>query len=264
MRRLSFLLFALLPATALGWGEAGHRIAAELAERQLTAASRGQVAALLAGEDDPSLAGVAEWADDVRGQEAYAHTRPWHYVNFQSLDCGYVPARDCPDGNCAVGAINRLARDVGDIGLTRQQRTEALKFLVHFVGDVHQPLHAGLRADRGGNLVQLDYQRQGWNLHSIWDYAILASAKVDWHEYAERLAATPWHRDGTAGDDPPLDWAIESCRAIREHSLYPPAGQHVIRRDYLDAHRPLAELRLRQAGTRLARLLNRALDPPRN
>lgn len=261
--RPAVIVLALLPATALGWSDAGHRIVGELAERQLTPAARATVAALLVDEADPTLAGVAKWADDVRGSEEFGYSRPWHYVNFDSADCEYVPERHCPDGDCIIGAIERLAAVVGDHGYTRQQRAEALKFVVHFVGDVHQPLHAGLRADRGGNSVAVDFRQQLWNLHAIWDFAILNSHQPDWRIYADALAASPWRDDATPDADPPLTWALESCRALDEHGLYPPADQRAVGRDYLDTHRPLAELRLRQAGARLAALLNAALDPAR-
>lgn len=260
-RHLMAICLLLMPLGALGWGEQGHRIVGELAERQLTSEARAEVARLLRGEPEPSLAGVSIWADEVRGQDAWRHTARWHFVNFPDLGCRYVPARDCPDGNCIVGAINAQLRILADRRQPRRKRTEALKFVVHLVGDVHQPMHAGLASDLGGNRRQLSYRRQGWNLHSVWDNLILRDQHADWRAYADHLAAGPaLPADATRrSDNPARDWAVESCRIIGEHRLYPPDGRNLIDRAYLDERRPVAERRLREAADRLARVLNEAL-----
>jgi nuclease S1 len=255
------LLGSLWPAPVLGWSAQGHRIVGELAERQLSPHAREEVRRLLRGLEDPSLAGVSVWADEVRPQEPWRHTAPWHYVNFPDLHCDYDPARDCRDGRCIIDAINAHRHVLADRGMTVQQRRQALKFLVHFVGDIHQPMHAGLREDRGGNDFQLRYRRQGMNLHAVWDGVILRSREPDWRRYVELLEATPGPGpDPTLhSDNPARDWAIESCRIITDHGLYPERRGARIDSTYLDRHRPVAEQRLLQAGERLARLLEEAL-----
>ena len=95
-------------APALAWSALGHRLVGELAERHLGPAAEAQVKLLLAGEADPTLAGVADWADRLRDldPERFKATSKWHYVNTPpGADCGYVPPRDCPDGQCVIGAI---------------------------------------------------------------------------------------------------------------------------------------------------------------
>jgi len=260
-RCLMLLLGLLLPGLASAWSAQGHRIIGELAERQVLPETRAQIARLLRGLEDPSLAGVANWADEVRPLPEWRHTARWHYVNFPDLSCNYAPARDCPDGHCVIGAINEHERMLADRSASIQQRRQALKFLVHFVGDVHQPMHAGLRSDRGGNDFQLRYQRQGMNLHAVWDNLILRSREPDWMRYVELLSdqAGPEADPTLASDNPARDWAIESCRIIAEHGLYPSEGHRRIDSAYLDRHRPVAEARLQQAGTRLARVLDQAL-----
>lgn len=257
------LIGCLLPGIAGAWSAQGHRIVGELAERQVRPETRAEIQRLLAGLEEPTLAGVANWADDVRPSPEWRHSAPWHYVNFRDLSCELVPARDCPGGNCVFGAINAMKRQLADRGASIQQRREALKFLVHFVGDVHQPMHAGLRADRGGNDFQVRYQREGWNLHSVWDNLILRSREPDWMRYADLLAdAGAPDGDPTLGrENPPREWAVESCTIIREHGLYPERPGRPIGSRYLDTHRPVAERRLQQAGSRLARLLDEALAP---
>lgn len=273
---LLLLLVSLPPAPALAWSRQGHQLVAELADHDLRPGARRELQVLLAGEPEPTLAGIATWADDIRaesrtGEHALGKlSSHWHYINFQrGRGCDYVPARDCPDGDCVVAAINAQRAILADRDRPLAERRNALKFLVHFVGDVHQPLHAGYRDDRGGNNFQLQYRGkgapkgQGTQLHGVWDYWMLQSAGLDNPGYTQRLRQSPVPAETVAGsDNPPAEWALESCRLIVSEALYP-TGKRVIGDDYLDRHRPLAERRIRQAGARLAALLNATLDPPR-
>ena len=260
---LIFLLAALLaaPFPARAWGEPGHRIIGELAQRQLRPAARAEVARLLLGDTEPTLAGVANWADDVRkGEFGSGRTRRWHFVNFKGGDCSYVPARDCPDGNCVIAAINRNFLVLADRRRADDERRDALKFLVHLIGDVHQPLHATPRDDHGGTEFQVGYHGKGRNLHSVWDALIFHGRALPPAAYADLLGRqSPLPSDPTRRSDrPAVDWAIESCRVVLEGKIYP--AKHVVDDAYLDANRPLAEQRLRRAGSRLADMLNYALD----
>lgn len=266
MRHTPCLLFCLLllPLEAWGWGEPGHRIVAEVAAAQLRPAASAEVARLLAGEPEPTLGGIASWADQFRanGGDAGKRTSSWHYVNFKG-GCDYVPARDCPDGNCAVGAINRFFLALSDTRRSDAERREALKFLVHFIGDIHQPLHATSREDRGGNEYQLSYRGKGTNLHAAWDFRILERNGLPASEEVRRLLqAPPLPADATRRSDrPAVEWALESCRLVETPGIYP--ARHILEDTYLDAQLPLAEERLRRGGARLADMLNYALDPMR-
>lgn len=274
------LIWLLLCATpALAWSELGHRMVGELAERHLNPQARAEVRTLLAGESEPSLAGVASWADRLRASdpEQFKRTAPWHYVNIRDHACHYAPARDCPNGDCIVGAINAQVRILADRSRPLDERRDALKFLVHFVGDLHQPMHAGSRPDKGGNDYQISlrtdlapeaYARLGYangvqatNLHAVWDYYVLGSRGLADRAYADALDAAPWPATDAAlvRDDAAAAWAMESCRLIDARRLYPPG--HRIDHDYLDTMRPLAEQRVRQAAYRLANLLNTSLAP---
>jgi hypothetical protein len=259
---LALLLASTGPAAA--FGPLGHRIVGQLAQRQLTPAAAAQVRLLLAGEPEPTLAGVANWADQLRDSDPVLgkQTARWHYVNFPRGDCHYVPARDCPDGNCVVAAIQRQLLILSDRSRPNGERAEALKFLVHLVADVHQPLHAGYQDDRGGNNFQINYRGQGSNLHSVWDSTLLDDRGLDADTYVAALAKqSPLPPDATRRSDrPAADWAEESCRIVQQSDLYP--STHVLSDAYLDMHRPLAEQRLRQAAARLAGLINFALRTP--
>ncbi|HEY0661040.1 MAG TPA: S1/P1 nuclease [Lysobacter sp.] len=274
-------LFLALAGPVVAWSALGHKLVGELAQRHLSRAADAEVRRLLAGEPNPTLAGVASWADGLRDAdpERFKATTRWHWVNFAEGQCQYVPERDCPDGNCVVGAIEAQRRILGDRSRPREARRDALKFLVHFVGDVHQPMHASNRPDQGGNRYQVSlrtdlepeaYARKhhvdgvmGTNLHSVWDYYVLGEARLSLDEYADRLDRQPWPPAVASPGSGPAAWAGESCRLIDSHRLYPVANDgrelHKMDRSYPDAQRALAEQRVRQAAYRLASLLNETL-----
>lgn len=254
---LGFVAAFVLPVDACAWSAKGHRLIANLAERQLTPAAMVQVRALLAVDSASHLSDIASWADELRGDPKRAAlgkaTAPLHYINFQDARCVYQPAQDCRDGRCVVMAIDRYAAVVADRSRSVAERAEALRFLVHFVGDVHQPLHAGYRSDKGGNDFQVQIKGKGSNLHSVWDRDVLASRGLDWPQHADALAAgKPLAAGGTA-----KDWAEQSCRITRDGGVYPKKRR--IDDAYLQRERPIAERQVRLAAARLAALLNRSL-----
>ena len=253
-----------MPDTARAWSGEGHRIVGLLAAEMLDTDTKAAVADLLRDEPDPTLGGIASWADQARREDAYKHTAPWHYVNIRDPDCHYAPARDCANGNCVVAAINTQLAVLADRSRPRRVRIEALKYVVHFIGDVHQPLHASGRDDRGANDYQINYRDgskdgEGTNLHGIWDYWILASHQKDALRYAGELSGEGFARNGRdrLPGNRAARWAEESCRIVEQPGLYPKG--HVIDGDYLDLWRPLAQQRLREAAVRLAEALNKAL-----
>ena len=252
---------ALLPATALAWGSEGHRIVGALADAGLSAEARAEVQRLLADEPEPTLAGVSTWADEIRDQPEWRHTGRWHWVNLpRETPCTFDAARDCRNGDCVVGAIEAQRTLLADRSRPDAERAIALKFLVHFIGDVHQPFHAGFGEDRGGNLTQVRLDRRGWNLHALWDSAMVEQAGLAPDAYARTLQdASPLPPDPAVGHA--ASWAIESCQAIFDEDLYPET--RAVGRAYLERHRPLAERRLREAGRRLAAEINAALAPGR-
>ncbi|HET9818966.1 MAG TPA: S1/P1 nuclease [Rhodanobacteraceae bacterium] len=241
---------------AFAWGPRGHRIIARLAATRLTPQARAEVEKLLAVRGKRYLDQVANWADDLRDTDPalYRRTRKLHYLNFQSGDCLYDPPRDCRDGECVVAAITKYSSILADRSNSPAERARALAYVVHFVGDVHQPLHAGYRHDAGGNDFQVRWHGQGTNLHRIWDSTMLDDARLSTAQYTRKLLAerTPIATGGT-----PAAWAEESCRIDRDDGVYP--SSHFIDEAYMQRERPIAERRLRQAGARLAELLNRDL-----
>ena len=269
LRRLVACLVACLALVpvANAWGPLGHSVVAALAQRQLSPAAEAEVERLLAPDHTKSLAEVANWADQIQDDPARAalwqQTRPDHYINFHDADCHYVPARDCRDGRCVVAALQHYVAVLGNRSQPDAARREALKFVVHFVGDIHQPLHAGYRDDRGGNTYQVQFEGKGSNLHRVWDSGMLDSRGLDWQRYAQMLemqAPLALPAPIAPLDNPYAQWAEESCRFTAEPGFYP--SGHRITPAYVQAELPLADQRLRQAGRRLAEVLNRSLATP--
>lgn len=260
MDRIAFGMFALLllsPGVAQAWGPAAHRMVAQLAQGELTASARAQVKRLLAVTHDRELVDVATWADDLRdlrsARALWRSTASSHFVNFSLSGCRYNAASDCAGGRCIIAAIERNERMLRDRSRTDAERAQALRFLVHFIADVHQPLHAGYRKDKGGIGYQIRMNGRGTNLHALWDSPVLASRHIGWQRQAQMLGASPL--PPLSGG--PVQWAEESCRATRDSGIYPRG--HRVDEDYLDRMRPLAENRVREAASRLAMVLNRDL-----
>lgn len=265
VRRLVATLFITLTVTpmACAWGPLGHSVVAELAQRHLSPAAKAEVERLLALDHTKSLADVASWADEIRNdpnqQALWKETRPLHYIDFRDPSCVYVPPRDCKNGQCVVEAIPHYVAILSDRSQPDAARLQALKFVVHFVGDIHQPLHGGYRDDAGGNTYQVQFQGQGMNLHRVWDSGLLGTRGQDWKTYAKRLDAegiAPLPASIAPLDKPAAQWAEESCQITRD--IYP--ATHKIDQTYVDTELPVADSRLREAGRRLAEVLNLALQ----
>lgn len=268
MHRLLSLLAlaaAFVTSDALAWSAEGHRTVAHIAEAGLSPAARAEVDRLLADETDPTLAGISTWADELRDTDAPAakRTAKWHYINFDGR-CDFTPPRDCPGDNCVVTQANRMFRTLADPRKEDAARTHALKWLVHLVADMHQPLHASPLDDKGGNDYQANIGGVGTNMHRIWDGTIIERRGLAAADHADALLSEyDFPIDPTLSSDRPmLDWALESCRLVEAGTLYPAEGVHVVDEAFLDERLPVAERRLVEAGTRLAKLLNHALAGP--
>ena len=240
MRRLLPLLLALLVSTAHAWGTQGHHVVANLAYAQLTVKAKTEVDRLLALEAAATLASISTWADETRNKT----TAPWHYVNFPRDTCTYDAAHDCPDGQCVVGAIDKqlaiLASDAPD-----EKRLNALKYVVHLVRDIHQPLHAGYADDRGGNTYQVQAFGRGTNLHALWDSGLIENTGLD----TAKLLAMP----APVGNLDAARVAEESCRIVGTAGFYP---ERKVGADYAEQFTPVMEKQLAAAGARLAAMLS--------
>ena len=255
-------LLAMLPVTRSGpvnvtpaplWGGRGHHVIGQLAWARLSPEARRRLEPLLAGR---SLADVSTWADSVRSSRR--ETSPWHYVNMPIWAPRYEPERYCPDGACVIGAIERFRARLGDPRLPAGERREALFFLVHFVQDLHQPLHAGDRGDRGGNLVQVTWQGRDVNLHAFWDTELVGLLADDedglYRRIRARLASTTSEELSAWRGGDPASWAMESKELARTIAYRLPRDG-VITTGYLNMAMPVAEVQMARAVVRLAILL---------
>ena len=258
---LAVLLSALAGSTAIGWGPQGHRLVAMVAANHLTPAAHQCVRSLLGNE---SLADVAVWADDyVRD---HRETAPWHYVNMPVDATQYVAGRDCPRHDCIVDRIRDNQERLANRAASRADRAMALKFLVHFVGDLHQPFHA-VGVERGGNGIPVsifgsptcgygEADRFGCNLHGLWDSELIGHRRLRDGAYAAELErqikARQLRASGTA-----VEWAMESNALARAALL--PAGAEA-GEAYYRAHIAEIDERLALGGLRLARALNDSFE----
>jgi nuclease S1 len=257
-RHIALVVLAALSATgpAMAWGPAGHQAVAQVAASRLTPDVQKQVAMLLGGQTLPD---VAVWADDVR-ETTHRHTTPWHFTNIPVTSSGYSSARDCRQGNCVVAVIGRQEAVLRDPTRGRLQRSEALKFLVHFLGDIHQPLHAGDAEDRGGNERRIVQIGNAVNLHAAWDSGILQSNKRTTATIV--AAANAWlktQQEPVIARGSAIDWANESHRISRDVVYAQVRGDNaIVGAEQQQALRIIDE-RVARAGVRLAAVLNRAL-----
>jgi hypothetical protein len=246
---LKFMLavVCVFPSAAMAWGSDGHQVIANLALAQLIPKARAETNRLLALEPGATLASISTWADEHRNPA----TGPWHYINFPRDTCMYDAQRDCPDGHCVVAVIDKQ-QEVLASSASDEKRLLALKYLVHFMGDVHQPLHAGYQEDRGGNSYQLQAFMRGSNLHALWDSGLIRNLNEDSAAMSIRLLK----RKGQSGSVElnTARMAEESCRIVGTPGFYPPRK---VEMDYVEKFTPIMERRLTVAGTRLAAALNR-------
>ena len=257
----ALLALLLAPFNLLAWGALGHRAVARIAENHLTPRARTEVARLLGTETLPL---VSTWPDEIRSDPQYSTTGPWHYVNVASgLDLpGFVAQLTAtpagPPSN-AYMALAQVRKDLKDPAKTVEEKRFALKFLVHLVGDVHQPLHVGHAEDRGGNSISVSWRGRDANLHSIWDGDLVEYPGLTYTEMAAAYDhATPtqikqWQKDDVS------TWLFESYQLCTP--IYAAAAANA-KFDYrfYPAFAPNVEERILKAGIRLAGVLNEALD----
>lgn len=246
------------PADGARWGQSGHRIVARTAALQLSSRATREVRRLLQGA---SLAAVSTWADDVRAERPA--TGPRHYVNIPVWD-GTWRSTLCPRDECVIGTLVAQQKILADRARPRAEREEALKWVVHLVGDLHMPLHVGDRGDRGGNDVKLQFGGRQTNLHSLWDTGMIGASGHGEEGYVVMLRDRIRHRGDLRqiASGSVLDWAMESHAAARDVAYPFLPRSLVIDQVYVDIARPILEDRLLRASVRLAAMLEQALGHP--
>jgi hypothetical protein len=272
-----FVLIFLIMPTAHAWGPEGHAIVADIAENNLTAVAQTKIQALLALEGHQNLDDISSWADQIRTDD----TAAWHFVDIPLPASQYRYDRDCDQDKCVVAMIVHFANQLNDPGQDKQTHLEALKWLVHFVGDIHQPLHAANDDDHGGNDVKLTFFGKQTNLHRIWDSAIIEKAlnlhlgphytfdhnmvksaakslesQITADEHSKWMQAEILQNISTTT----AQWAEEShAHALLAYDQLPEDFNRNWSKTYENVTWPVVQTRLQKAGLRLAELLNEIL-----
>ncbi|MDE2140854.1 MAG: hypothetical protein KGL74_11220 [Elusimicrobia bacterium] len=273
----------LPPRPARAWSANGHKTVALIAESRLSDATKAAVAAILG--PTATLDAIAPCADDIRGRSGFdcaglqlnaePQSQPWHFVDApitaSPADAAALEEY-CPNGACVVDQIRAAVRTLESPGpaIDANQKQVALMFLVHFVGDVHQPLHCANEivngaSDRGGNLKGVVFEGTPLNLHALWDHQIQATDANDPAATSARLIADLRGKDvgSWLTGDYAATAALESFE-IAKDTVYPDYDSEdpkALGADYQSRMQPIVDERLERAGVRLAGLLEQALGP---
>ncbi|PRD46482.1 S1/P1 nuclease [Sphingobacterium haloxyli] len=252
------LLVSIAPLLSYAWGAKGHRAIGRIAEKHLNKKALAEVRRLLG---DESMAMVGTWADEVIRTEKYKDSQPWHYINIpKGLDRGGVHAflAENREKKTAYSGIQEMVTILKDKSKSSDERADALKFLIHIVGDMHQPMHCGRLEDRGGNDIPVLWRRDSTNLHAIWDSQVIDGIGLSFSEMAEeydRLDRGSIREMQRASIE---DWFYSSYqiseRIYGEIEANPSATQNTYM--YVRQHRDDIKVAIRNAGYRLAGLLN--------
>jgi len=270
LRKVAACALTMLLATPAGWawGREGHRLTALVAEQYLTHEAKSQIAELLHGE---TLADIASWADEYRTD--HPETAKWHFVDIPGTAATFDRDRDCPVSSdktsvwrdCVTDRILYFEGRLGDSSLSPKERAIALKFVVHFIGDIHQPFHA-IGDARGGNDIPVRFlgsQQCGTrlcNLHGVWDDSFIEEHGLSEKKYTalllQQIKDNHWER--LSGGDP-VAWAnVSHHYAVLAEA---PSGA-MLMHDYVDEESKVVDSQLALGGLRLATVLNRIFAAP--
>jgi hypothetical protein len=233
----------------ISWGHTGHSIIGKIAANHLNDKARVGVAALLAAE---SLSDVASWADDNRDRS----TASWHFINVETGISFNDFKQQVERGEDVYTALVKEEGILADDKASREDRVTALKYIVHFVGDIHQPMHVSRAEDKGGNTIQVRYDGKGTNLHSLWDTKMLEHAGLSEAQMAQNFDKATPQQIAKWQHDPQINWAWESYQISSQ--LYGEINKNGTNIDdaYYQAHMPIVQDRIEIAGIRLAGVLN--------
>ena len=254
-----FIFLAGLQSTgALAWGVEGHHIVAAIASANLTPAARSQVRDLLGSDGAQVMADVSTWADEIRSEAPHLQigislTSRWEArdTNRPGLSLWY-----------SASLLSRTVRgNTCGRKIERRLRAQALRFLIHFIADLHQPLHAADNSDAGGTRFFVVLRERPTNMHAVWDDYMPNAVGHDAEEVARRIGASisaQQRQDWSSGS--PVQWANETFRLARREIYGAPAAHRELPNDYPQQMRAIAVEQLSKAGIRLASVLNTALQ----
>ncbi|KAL5078736.1 hypothetical protein RYX36_007161 [Vicia faba] len=276
---ISFLF--LLPNTT-GWGDDGHAIVCKIAQDRLSNEAAKAVKKLLPKSAKNDLASQCSWADHLRF--IFPWSSPLHFADTPDNVCSFNNKRDCLDhktgtkGRCVVAAITNYTDQLLDYATQTESQynfTQALLFLSHFMGDIHQPLHCGFVSDKGGNEINVRWYKRKQNLHHVWDVSIIETQVERFYdselgefvdaiqqnitrEWADQVQN--WETCGSKDIPCPITYASESSKNACKWAYEDAEEGSTLDDDYFLSRLPIVNLRLAQGGVRLAATLNRIFD----
>jgi len=257
--KMKLPLFILLSFFFLGnpttedvvfWGQNGHRATGKIAESHLNKRAKKKIDKLLKGQ---SLAFVSTFADEIKSDRAYSKYYSWHYINM-GLDESYDHAEKNPKGDL-VTAIRKCIAVLKDQNSTEEDTSFYLKMLVHFVGDLHQPLHIGQREDKGGNTVQVQWFGKGTNLHAVWDTKMIEAWNMSYLELANNAKDLSKKQIKAIEAGTLIDWVNEVHEVTKKVYKSAKIGEN-LRYRYSYDHFGTVRDQLQKGGIRLAKILN--------
>jgi len=247
---LHFGVFSFACEEAPFWGQTGHRTIGEIAYHHLTKRAKKNIEKLLKEE---SVAMVSTYADEIKSDRKYREFSPWHYVNFNQGEL-YEASDKSPNGDLIYG-IEECQKRLASPSTSNQEKIFYLKLLVHFVGDLHQPLHIGRAEDKGGNLIKVRWFRENTNLHSVWDTKMIESFNMGYSELAVNLNTFSKKQKEQMQRGDVMDWVYESRELATEVYQSAKNGENLSYR-YMYDHFSTVKMQLKKAGLRLAKVLN--------
>ena len=231
------------------WSQTGHRVVGHIADGMLRKKAAKQVRRVLGHE---TLAEVSTWMDEIKSDRSFSYAYSWHFATIP--DGQTYEASDAQENGDIIWAIEKIVKELKEGGLTAEQESTNLKFLVHLVGDIHQPLHVGNGKDRGGNDTKVKYFGSDTNIHSVWDGRMIDGKQYSYTELAKKVNHASKNEIKTLQSATVRDWAKESM-SYREQVYTLPENNSLSYRYGFDNF-ALVEQRLMQAGIRLAGVIN--------
>jgi S1/P1 Nuclease len=255
----ALLLVSFLSTNAFAWGGSGHKITARLAQEKLSNETEREVREILGTR---WMADVASLPDDWRKNDGAQITAGWHFVNTRIEDETYDQQRDCPGDQCVVEQLRDMRDTLANRDSSASARREALIYIIHFVGDIHQPFHCGSgtvdgQPDRGGNNIKVKFGGMDSNLHAVWDSGLISRRGLNVAQYVEHLEdeVVP-DLDASIAGGTPADWANESHQIAQDKRVQ---NNSTITNSYIEDALPVVDQRLARGALRLAKLIEDAL-----
>ncbi len=246
---ISLILLCCVSSLSFSFSAVGHKAIAAVAWSKLTPLAKQNVERILGGGEKRFIK-ASTWADRIKSYDRFDYLKPLHYVNMPKNVFVYDKKRDCRKNKCIVEAIKAFSKTIKS--RKKKQQLLALRLLIHLIADIHQPLHAGLYSDRGGNRYKVRFNNKSLSLHQFWDTHLLRTIAKDWQGLASILQKSSM-KVSLLG---PEQWAQESHQLSMTH-VYKAKKKAAISQAYIEPSQDLIKKQMYQAGWRLAAWLNK-------